>query len=268
MRRRALVTAAAASLAATALHAEPAEVVVYAAGSLRGALTEVGRRYEAAQPGSKLRFVFGASGLLKDRLLGGEAAHVFASANMEHPQALAAAGRAGAVERFTRNRLCALLREGVDASAATVIDRLLDPAVRVATSTPKADPSGDYAWQMFGKVGARGGAYAGAEAALQRKALQLTGGPASPPPPGRSVYGALLEAGQADVFITYCSNALQARREVPSLRQLDLPEDVNVAADYGVTLLAGAPPAAQRFVELLLGAEGQAVLATQGFAPR
>ena len=213
--------------------------------------------------------MFGASGLLKDRLAGGEPAHVFASANMEHPQALAAAGQAGAVQRFTRNQLCVLVREGVEATPATVVDRLLDPALRVATSTPQADPSGDYAWQMFGKVGARGGAYAGAEAKLQAKALQLTGGPNSPPPPvGRSVYGAILEAGQADVFVTYCTNALQARKDVPSLRQIDLPADVNVAADYGVTLLAGAPDEARRFVEALLGADGQKVLAAQGFAPR
>jgi len=248
---------------------DTAELVIYAAGSLRGALAEVGKRYEANRPDVKLRFVFGASGLLKDRLLAGETAHVFASANMEHPQALASAGKAGPVQRFARNRLCALVRDGVDVNEANLIDRLLDPAVRVATSTPKADPSGDYAWQMFGRVGQRGGAYVGAEAALQRKALQLTGGPNSPPPPpGRSVYGALLESGQADVFITYCTNALQARREVPSLRQLDLPDDVNVAADYGVTVLSGAISPAQAFVDLLLGAEGQAVLATQGFAAR
>jgi len=269
VKRRTLVMAAPSVLAARALHAEPAEVVVYAAGSLRGALTEFARRFEAAQAGTSVRFVFGASGLLKDRLLAGEAAHVFASANMEHPQALAAAAKAGAVQRFTRNRLCVLAREGIAVTPADVVDRLLDPALRVATSTPKADPSGDYAWQMFGRVGARGGAYAGAEAALQAKALQLTGGPNSPPPPaGRSVYGAILEAGQADVFVTYCTNALQARREVPSLRQIDLPDDVNVAADYGVALLSGAPAAAQRFIDALLGAEGQAVLAAQGFAPR
>jgi ABC-type molybdate transport system substrate-binding protein len=34
---------------------------------------------------------FGASGLLKDRIQAGERADVFASANMEHPQALACA---------------------------------------------------------------------------------------------------------------------------------------------------------------------------------
>lgn len=248
---------------------DSAEVVVYAAGSLRGALTEVGRRFEAAEPGIRLRFVFGASGLLKERLLAGEPAAVFASANMEHPRALAAAGRAGEVRRFARNRLCVLAREGVDIGADNLLQRLLDPTVRVGTSTPQSDPSGDYTWEMFRRVARRGGVFAGADATLDRKALQLTGGPASPPPPiGRSVYAALLEAGQADVFITYCSNALQARRELPSLRQFDLPDDVNVAADYGVTLLAGASEQARGLVDLLLGDEGQAVLAAQGFAPR
>lgn len=243
------------------------ELVVYAAGSLRGALTEVGRRYEAQSGAGRLRFVFGASGLLKDRLLTGEPAELFASANMEHPQALAAAGRAGAVQRFTRNRLCLLARPEAGVTPDNLLARLIDPAVRVGTSTPRADPSGDYAWEMFRKLGALGGPYADAYELLDRKALRLTGGPGSPPPPaGRSVYGALLESGQADVFVTYCTNALQARQEVPVLQQLALPDEVNVAADYGVVPLSGATPRAQRFLDLLLGAEGQAILQRQGFA--
>lgn len=252
---------------ASSAAAQPAELVVYAAGSLRAALIEIGRRYEALSDAGKVRFVFGASGLLKDRLVAGEPADVFASANMEHPQALAAAGKAGAVQRFARNRLCLLARPEARVTADNLLDRMLDPAVRVGTSTPRADPSGDYTWAMFRKLAARGGPYAGAYEALDRKALQLTGGPTSPPPPaGRSVYGALLEGDQADVFVTYCTNALQARQEVPTLQQHDLPDDVNVAADYGVVRLAAAGARAQRFLDLLLGPEGQAILRRQGFA--
>ena len=245
------------------------ELVVFAAGSLRAPLTEIGRQFEEREPGARLRFVFGASGLLKDRLAAGEAAEVFASANMAHPQALAAAGRAGAVQRFTRNRLCLLARPEVGVTADNALDRLLDPAVRVGTSTPQADPSGDYTWELFRRIDGRGAAYAGAYERLDRKALKLTGGPASPPPPaGRSVYAALLEEGQADVFVTYCSNALQAQQEVPALQRVDLPEDVNISADYGVVLLESAGPQARRFVDLVLGPAGQAALARQGFAPR
>ena len=245
------------------------ELVVFAAGSLRAPLAEIGRQFEAREPGAPLRIVFGASGLLKDRLSAGEVAEVFASANMAHPQALAAVGRAGAVQRFTRNRLCLLARPEAGVTADNALDRLLDPAVRVGTSTPQADPSGDYTGELFRRIDGRGAAYAGAYESLDRKALKLTGGPASPPPPvGRSVYAALLEAGQADVFITYCTNALQAQQELPALQRVDLPEDVNVSADYGVALLERAGPRARRFVDFVLGPAGQAVLARHGFAPR
>jgi ABC-type molybdate transport system substrate-binding protein len=27
--------------------------------------------------------------------------------------------------------------------------KLLDPAIKIGTSTPKADPAGDYTWAMF-----------------------------------------------------------------------------------------------------------------------
>lgn len=276
MKRRRIGLGAALTIAVTAgvsagaqAEAPVQELVVYAAGSLRAPLTAIGNQFERGEPGVRLRFVFGASGLLKDRLLAGEPAAVFASANMAHPQSLAAAGRAGDVQRFTRNRLCVLARPEAGVTADNVLARLLDPALRVGTSTPKADPSGDYTWELFRKIEQRGGGFAGAYDVLDRKALQLTGGPGSPPPPaGRSVYGALLETGQADVFITYCSNALQAQQEVGTLQWIELPEDVNVAANYGVVVFGGAGPQAQRFVDVLLGPAGQSVLQAQGFAPR
>src|SRR4051794_21573102 len=46
---------------------------------------------------------------------------------------------------------------------------------------------------------------------LEQKALKLTGGPSSLPPPAtRSVYAALIADGQADLFLTYCTNARTA----------------------------------------------------------
>ena len=43
----------------------------------------------------------------------------------------------------------------------------------IAPSTPKADPSGDYAFELFRKAEA---IKPGAQTALEKKALQLTGG--------------------------------------------------------------------------------------------
>jgi molybdate transport system substrate-binding protein len=126
--------------------AEP--VLLHAAGSLRGALNDVANAFEAAT-GNKVRAKYGASGLLKDEIAEGAKAEVFASANVEHPQALAAAKKSGPVVLFARNRLCALVRPGLTVTSATLLDRMLDDKVKLGTSTPVADPSGDYAFEVF-----------------------------------------------------------------------------------------------------------------------
>jgi len=59
---------------------------VFAAGSLRGVMAELALALPAG-PDARPRFEFGASGLLRDRILQGDRPDVFASANLEHPQA-------------------------------------------------------------------------------------------------------------------------------------------------------------------------------------
>lgn len=237
-------------------------VRVFAAGSLKAAFTELSTAFEAKE-GLPIRFEFGPSGLLRDRLLKGEAADVFASANMEHPQALHDKGLGGPVRRFARNSLCALAAPTVALNSETLLERLLDPAVKVGTSTPKADPAGDYAFELFARAEKR---LPGARERLAAKALTLTGGPTSPPPPkDRSQYGKLVEEGAADIFLTYCTNALQARKEVPAQQVISIPDDINVGADYGLTVL-GRSDAAARFADFLLSPAGQAILGKYGFS--
>lgn len=258
-----LLMAALPAAAQTAGSTAAAQPTVYAAGSLRAAFTALAQ----AQGGAAPRFVFGASGLLKDRLLGGEPAQVFASANMDHPQALVAAGKGATVVPFARNALCVLAAPSFSLRGKTLAARLLDADVKLGTSTPKADPAGDYAWALFDRIEASGAAGAGSAAALKQRALQLTGGPGSPPPPaGRNVYAMLVASGQADVFIAYCTAAAQARSEEPTLHLLQVPEAINVSAQYGLVLLDPANPGARAFVDALLGPQGQAVLAAHGFS--
>ena len=251
----------AATMSVPASAAEP--VVLYAAGSLRSALTEVAGAFEAAS-GQKVQPKFGPSGTLKDEIAGGARADVFASANMEHPQALASAGKSGPVVLFARNRLCALVRPGLSVDPATVLDRMLDPNVKVGTSAPRADPSGDYAWEMLRKADRlRPGAFA----ALECKALQFTGGPNSPTaPPGRALYGMLVAEGKADVFLTYCTNAREAEQQNPGQQIVALPDELAVGANYGLTVISGDSPPAYQFAMFILSVEGQRVLAKHGFA--
>ena len=252
-------------LAGGVVMAQQSPVPVFAAGSLRGPLTEAAKAFEASAGGAPVALTFGASGLLLDRIKTGADAQVFASANMAHPQALSAAGSFGPTQVFTRNALCALVRPGLAVDSTNLVATLLRPDVKLGTSTPKADPSGDYAFEMFQRVD-NAGAPAGSGAALAAKALQLTGGPTSPPPPAdRNVYGVLVASGQADVFITYCTNAVVARREQPQLQVVDIAPAINVAADYGLAVRKDASPAAQAFAAYLLSPAGQAILRKAGF---
>src|SRR5690625_3107810 len=213
--------------------AQAETALLHAAGSLKAALGEVADQFTGEQ-NIEIERVFGASGLLRERMEDGEAAQVFASANMEHPQMLAEAGQAGPVVLFARNQLCALASRDVEVTTDTLLDRMLDPSIRVGTSTPKADPSGDYAWESFARADE---VQAGARETLEGKAMTLTGGPDSPrPPEGRNTYAWVMDEGQADIFLTYCTNAVIAQKEVPALQIVALPEELAVGADYGMTV--------------------------------
>src|SRR5262245_51657144 len=123
-------------------------IQLYAAGSLKGALTDLAKVFYATT-GIKIEAKYGPSGILKNEISAGARADVFASANMEHPQALHDEKRSGPVVRFARNKLCALVKPGLPVDSATLLQRMLDRDVKLATSTPKADPSGDYAFEVF-----------------------------------------------------------------------------------------------------------------------
>jgi len=246
----------------SSLHAE--SVALFAAGSLRAPLTDLARDFERSTDVPVVK-TFGASGLLRDRIASGEQADVFASANVEHPEALVASGWAPDVRIFARNRMCLLVRPDVAQNGRDALGLLLDPALKLGTSTPRADPSGDYAWEVFARADkVRPGAYATLDARAQR----LTGGPGTPQPPSdRSVYAELVGNAAVDLFLTYCTNAQTAVEERRGLLRMELPPELAVAAAYGIAVRRDAPRAAQDFALYLLSADGQRALARYGFAP-
>lgn len=227
-------------------------------------MADVTAAFEAVTPGVRIETTLGASGLLRERIEKGEAAHVFASADTGHPKRLAELGRAASpVTVFARNELCALVRPGLTVTPDKLLDTMLDAKVRVGTSTPKADPSGDYAFALFGKAET---IKPGAKAVLEAKALLLAGGPASPKAPdGRTHYGWLMATDQADLFLTYCTNALQAKAEVPTLSIVTIPKALNVGADYGLIVLKDAASAATAYAAFIRSKEGRTLLINHGF---
>lgn len=239
-------------------------VRVLAAGSLRAAMNEIATAFTKSTA-IKVETGFGPSGVLRGRIENGAvAADVFASADIGNPLALARAGKAGPVVMFARNRLCALVRPGLSLTPDTLLPALLDPKLKLGTSTPKADPLGDYTWAMFGKADT---VRPGSRAALEAKAQKLIGGPplTAPPPAGIDVFAWYVREGHADIFIEYCSAGAGFKKDLPGASVVDFPRELATGAEYGLTVLPTAGANAARFAFFILSADGQAILAQNGF---
>jgi molybdate transport system substrate-binding protein len=237
---------------------------VVGAGSLNEAFTDLIRRFPAGADTIAMP-EFGPSGLMREKIELGMNADLFASADMEQARRLAMGHPERSVIHFTRNRLCAIARTAVGLTEANMLERLLDPAVRLATSTPGADPGGDYAFAVFARAEA---VRTGARAALAAKALKLYGGGEKTPllVPGKGAVEGIFLSDRADVALGYCSGAPAIVREVPGLAVLPLPAELSVGPAYGMVLL-NSKPLTLRFAAFIMSEGGQAVLKAHGFDP-
>jgi molybdate transport system substrate-binding protein len=237
---------------------------VMAAGSLRAAVTDLLHRFplqsDTVDPPE-----FGPSGLMRQKIENGAAVDVFASADMEQPRQLAAGHPERMVILFARNSLCALARPNLALNEDNFLDRLLDPAVRIATSTPGSDPLGTYSWEVFARADAL---KPGARATLEAKAKKLVGNGEKTPPlvAGKGAVEGIFFSDQADVMLIYCSAVSALQSAIPSLTSIKLPATLTVEPAYGMVIL-DSKPVALRFVAFVMSEEGQATLRSHGFEP-
>jgi ABC-type molybdate transport system substrate-binding protein len=239
---------------------------LFAASSLTGPLSELGRQF-SAQTGIQVDIEFGPSGVLQERIEKGEPVDVFASANMTYPLRLEKEGKAASAVVFTRNRLCVLARPDLELNTTQLLTRLLAPATRIGTSTPGDDPGGDYAWMMFDKAGR---VVPGADAVLKGKAMMLVGGRHSPAiPAGQDpMKYYLLTRHQVDTFVGYCSTRTPGTDT--QINRVELPPELAIAADYGVSVLTRSAvqgDAGYRFALFLLSPASQRVMTRYGYTP-
>jgi ABC-type molybdate transport system substrate-binding protein len=262
MRHRIAGCLIALTLLATPAAADTLRVV--GAGSLTDAFTDLLRRFPAGAD-TVAAPEFGPSGLMREKIETGLDADLFGSADMEQARRLAVGHPERLVIHFTRNRLCAVARASVGLTTSNMLDRLLDPAVRLATSTPGADPGGDYAWAVFARAES---VRAGARATLEAKAQQLYGGGAKTPPlvAGKGAVEGIFLSDRADVGLAYCSGAPAVVREVPGLVVVPLPAELAVGPAYGMVLL-NTKPLTLRFAAFVMSEGGQAVIKVHGFDP-
>ena len=241
------------------------ELVVFAAASLSGAFPEIGRGFEAAHPGARVRFNFDGSQRLRVQLEHGAGAGVFASADERQ---MALAEEAGVLGRkpaaFAANSLVVAVPAGSEGreNAVRGLEDLARDGVKLALAQPEV-PAGRYARMVIHNLSAD------TESFGPDYATRTLGNVVSAESNVRAV-ARKVALDEVDAGIVYATDVL-GEEMAGRVRVIPIPRDANAAAIYTAAALKGArdPELAAGFVEYLLSREAQAALRKRGFgSPR
>lgn len=225
-----------------------ADLTVSAAASLTNAFRDLGPMFEAANPGTKVRFNFGASGALLQQIARGAPADVFASADQETlDQAQAKSLIDPATRRnFVSNALVVIVPAASANVPGAVSDLAQAPYARIAIGLPASVPVGRYTRAVLEAAGlwnAIEPRMIGAENV--RQALDY------------------VARGEVDAAFVYATDAAI----MPGKMKVALTVPTTKPILYPVAVVAASPNAAVAagFVEFLGGAQAQAAFARYGF---
>ncbi|MEV4460556.1 molybdate ABC transporter substrate-binding protein [Microbispora sp. NPDC049633] len=230
------------SSAPTAAAAGAKELTVFAAASLTGTFTELGKTFETAHPGTTVKFNFGSSATLAQQIVQGAPADVFAAASPATMKTVTDASPASVPTTFVRNKLEIAVPKDNPAKVGELKD-LTDPKVKVALCAEQV-PCG----------------------AAAVKALDAAGLKVTPVTLEQDVKATLtkVELGEVDAALVYRTDVIAAAGRV---RGIDFPEADKAINDYPIVALPKAPAGdlAERFVDLVLSQQGKDVLTKAGF---
>jgi len=246
--RRLRAVAAALLLGLAGGNAGAAELIVSAAASLTNAFRDIGKAWEAANPGNTVVFNFAASDVLLAQIAKGAPADVFASADQEAMDKAVAQGVINTATRrdFVRNRLVLIVPSDSKASVTGVRSLASSDIKRIAIGNPASVPVGRYTKGVLEK--------AGNWASLEQKFVNAT-----------SVRQALdyVARGEAEAGFVYATDAaimkdrVRIAAEVPTEKPVLYP--VAAVKDSKNAALA------QIFLQFLAGDRAQATLTGYGF---
>jgi len=223
------------------------DITVLAAASLTDSFTEMGKAFEAANPGVHVKFSFDSSSTLAGQANNGAPADVFASADDANMKKATDGGSAQEPKPFTRNRLAIIVGKGNPKGIASVKDFERSGVfwVRCADGVP----CGDYAKQILAaaKVDTTGHPPKSLESNVKGVVTKVTG-------------------GTADAGIVYVTDGKSASS---SSETIDIPDDINVIASYPMARLkqSGHADVANAFIAFVLSTQGQSILLKYGFLP-
>jgi molybdate transport system substrate-binding protein len=224
-------------------------LTIFAAASLRNAFEALAEDFRRAHPGVEITFNFAGSQELRTQIEHGAPADVFASADRLHLDALIAQKLAAPAALFARNHLVIAVPKG-----ATAVKDLqaLPRAQRIVIGGPDV-PVGRYTRDMLARATAH---WPGFEQDVMARVV-------SQELNVRQVL-AKIALGEADAGIVYRTDAATSPDKVDIV---PIPPDLDVTAEYPISVLAGSSPGAQAWVDHVLSPAGQQVLARFGFEP-
>lgn len=251
-----LMLGACSTTAAASPSAEPVELTVFGAASLKGALEEAKAAYETANPGTTVTISTDSSSALETQIEQGAPADVFLSADTTNPRKLVDAGMAdGAAVDFAGNKLTIIVPFDNPAKIATPAD-LAKAGIKVIAAGDEV-PISKYAKQLVDGLAKEAGYPADFAAAYGRNI-------ASKEDNVKAVV-AKIELGEGDAGIVYVTDAKASSK----VAAVDVPDSANVPATYaGVVVKASKNAAAAKaFLDWFSGPDGQAILGGFGFLP-
>ncbi len=252
------------AIGAAAAVASPAPVqivTIYAAGSLKAFVGLLAKANEPSLAGIDFKPTFKSAGLLRAQIEAGAKADLFLSADMASPRKLAAEGRTVLPPvAFTRNRMCFYAPRRLGVTADNLVARVLTANLKIRTSTPVADPSGDYAVAIFDRLDHL---RPGVGKILRDKADALRAALKEYPP---SVFATDFKANRIDAMIAYCSADAALEKDVPDLEAIQFPASLDPAPVFGLVVLSDKP-AALKTALFLLSEPGQGLLRGAGLIP-
>jgi molybdate transport system substrate-binding protein len=218
-------------------------VTVFAAASLTGSFTQIGKDFQAANPGAKVTFSFAGSSTLATQINQGAPADVFASAAAANMTTVTDAGNGdGTPTTFVKNQLVIAVPKG-NPQGVTGLADLTRPGVKVALCAPQV-PCG----------------------AAARKALAAANVSIKPVTLEQDVKAALskVKLGEVDAALVYRTDARAAPTDVDGI---EFPESASAINEYPIVVLKSAPnkAGARAFVAWVLSDNGKAVLIRAGF---
>jgi len=247
---------AAESIAGAPTSAQPADLTIYGAASLKGALGKVKTAYEAASPGTRLTISTDSSAALETQIEQGAPADVFLSADTTSPKKLVDKGLAGgAAVTFAGNKLTIIVPTANPAGITAPKD-LAKSGVKVIAAGD-AVPITKYATRLVANLARESGYPADFAAKYAANIASKED--------NVSAIVAKVELGEGDAGIVYVTDAKTSTK----VTTVDVPDPANVPATYaGVVVKASRNAAsAQAFLAWLAGPDGQAILGTFGFLP-